>query len=111
MKYGVKPITYLCSQVVSVTIGEPQRNPRVILGNLEEIDRHRAVVLLDTPVSKGSQIVVKANETALHGQASHWSFVPTLGYFLSVRLSDHSLWSLDRLRPQHLLEIPDCAAA
>lgn len=110
MKDVVKPITYLCSQLVSITIGEPERNPRVILGNLEEIDRHRAVVLLDTPVSRGAQVVVKARKTALHGHAAKWSFEPTLGYFIDVRLSDNSLWSPDRFRPDYLLEIPALAA-
>lgn len=110
MKYGVKPITYLCSQIVSVTIGEPEKNPREILGNLEEIDTDRAVVLLDTPVSTGAQVVLKAEETALHGLAGKWSFEPALGYFLDIRLLGHSLWSPDRFSPSHLLAIPSLAA-
>ena len=110
MKYGVKPITYLCSQIVSITVGEPERNPRVMLGNLEEIDRDRAVVLLDAPVSNGAEIVVKAEEAALHGHASRWSFVPALGYLVDVRLSERSRWTPERWKPEYLLEVPAMAA-
>ncbi len=110
MKYGVESITYLCSQIVSITIGEPERKPRVILGNLEEIAKDRAVVLLDTPVTKGAQVVVKADKADLHGHAAQWNFEPELGYFLNVKLSEQSRWSLERFRPEHLLEIPAMAA-
>ncbi|MBS1827212.1 MAG: hypothetical protein JST93_17980 [Acidobacteria bacterium] len=110
MTYGVKPITYLCSQLVSITVGEPERNQRVMLGNLEEIDHDRAVVLLDAPVAKGAEVVVKAQKTALHGHASRWSFVPALGYFVDVRLSEHSRWTMDGFRPEYLLEVPAMAA-
>lgn len=110
MTYGVKPITYLCSQLVSITVGEPERNPRVMLGNLEEIDHDRAVVLLDAPVSKGAEVVVKAEEAALHGRAGKWCFVPALGYLVDVRLSKNSRWTPQRWKPKYLLEVPALAA-
>ena len=110
MTNGIESNTYLCSQLVSVVIGEPEQNPRVALGNLEEIATDHALVLLDAPIAAGAQVIVKADKTDLRGHAAHWDFAPDLGYYIDVRLSDKSQWSPDVFSPDHLLAVPAMAA-
>ena len=102
MRNSLDVYTYLCSNLVTVK-KETGTERSAIHGNLEEIGESNVLVLLDSPIRRGTRVTVSAGCHRLKGSVKSWNFEPDLGYFVEVQLTADSRWSKAWFTPQHLL--------
>lgn len=90
---------HLCSELVSILCG----CGRLINGNLEEIGERSAVVLVDTPIRRNSQVSINCEIYNLRGIVRSCTFENVLGYLVEVALDVDSCWSPRWFTPKHLM--------
>ena len=90
---------YLCSELIDLTFSDGQG----LSANLEEIGENSALVLTEQPVRRGAHLNINCGSHTLKGVAGACRFDKLLGYFVEIRLSPASRWSLPWFAPEHLL--------
>ncbi len=90
---------HLCSELVSILCG----CGRLITGNLEEIGERSALVLVDTPIRRNSQVNIRCETYNLRGAVRSCRFAGVLGYLVEVTLDIDSTWSPRWFTPKHLM--------
>ena len=76
---------------------------RLITGNLEEIGERSAVVLVDKPIRRNSQVNIHCEAYNLRGIVQSCQFAEMLGYLVEVTLDIDSSWSPKWFTPKHLM--------
>jgi hypothetical protein len=91
-------LTFLCSQIVRVSIGRRLAEPAL----LEEISSEGANILLSCRVHKYSKIKIDCSTCELRGRVVKCTRVGE-NYVAEVAFWAFSPWSLERFRPESLL--------
>lgn len=94
------PPRYLCSHLVQVSIGG-----RTLSANLEQIGHDSAVLECEEEISSGAGVEIRCSPqfTALGAvvQSKEHGF----GWTIGVRFLPWVEWSIERFRPDHLLDL------
>src|SRR5580704_7638912 len=96
---------HLCSQLVSVARLSGRRCARSFEANLEEIGEWSALLLMQSPLPKGTRIRVKAQAHELKGFVRSCTFDRLLGFFVDIGLDAESRWSEKWFVPEHLFTL------
>jgi len=91
-------LTFLCAQIVRVSIGRRPAEPAV----LEEISREGASILVSWQARKSSKIKIDCSTCELRGRVVQCTRVGE-NYVAEVAFSAFSQWSPERFRPDCLL--------
>jgi hypothetical protein len=101
------PVRYLCSHLMTVRWEEG-----AIVANLEEISATGAVLESEVELPAGTTVELRSGATYFEGEiqkAEEHDF----GWRITVELSPFTPWSVERFRPEHLLDLttlPEAAA-
>lgn len=107
MQHRTSESRHLCSQLVSIACG----GSRSVSGNLEEIGRASALVLVDAPIRSGVSVRISCGIEQLRGIVKACQFRRRLGFYVEIDLAPDSLWWPGWFTPQHLLALFRSVAA
>jgi hypothetical protein len=102
------PVRYLCSHLMTVGWEDG-----AVVANLEEISATGAVLESEVELAACTAVELRSGATYFEGEirkAEEHDF----GWRITVELSPFTPWSVERFRPQHLLDLttlPGAAAA
>src|SRR5271166_6580534 len=96
---------YLCSELIPLLYEDSSGATRRLIGNLEEISGHSAVVLVESEIEPGSPVAMAIKGNDLYGQVESCSYDEILGWFVKVQLHPDSQWSGQRFLPEHFLAL------
>ena len=105
------PWRYICSELVRVDYEAAPGTIQQLDGNLEEISRAGAVLLLGASVRRGAAVSFRVQERRLRCVVDSWVYEPPLGYFVRVRFLDGYEWREEHFQPAHVLKLPRAARA
>jgi hypothetical protein len=92
---------YLCSQLVTLSW-----NDGAVIVNLEEIRTEGAVLESEVEVPLNSAVEIRCGSVFFAGTLTH-SEAHDSGFRISVEFSPLTLWSIERFRPEHLLDLSE----
>lgn len=90
---------YLCSQLIALKTGS-----RECVVNLEEIWQDGAIIESDICVEAGAQMELRCDTAFFAGSVVHVE-AHEFGWRLEVEFSPLTPWTVDRFRPEHLLDV------
>jgi len=96
---------YLCSELIPLLYEDNSGATRRVIGNLEEISGHSAVVLVEGPIESGLPVAIAIKGNDLYGYVESCSHDEILGWFVKVQLHRDSQWSGQRFLPEHFLAL------
>lgn len=102
-----KDSRYLCADLVHVEWlqGEDEDEElRKEEGILEDISGTGGCVQLEHPVPLGTTIVLAIHEERFVGSVSY-CFFRDFGYFIGIHFSDKTVWSAEKVLPDHLTNL------
>jgi hypothetical protein len=92
-----------CSELVSVARIARDGRTESVIGNLEEIGEHSALVLTESPIAAENRVDIACGSHVLKGAVKSCTRDHALGYFIEIELTRGSDWSPQWFSPQHLL--------
>ena len=96
--FGTDSRRYLCSDLVTLFFGG-----RSQVVNLEEICRTGACLESEGPVPAGVAVEMRTQSVRFHGTVTEVE-EHDLGWRIELEFSPLTPWSVERFRPQHLLD-------
>ena len=93
----------MCAELVEVHWRDKAGRLRRDVANLEDISLSGACVQLETPVQKGTHIVVDYGKGEMPATVRYCLY-RNLAYFLGLQFEDGCKWSVKRFRPQYMLD-------
>jgi len=93
----------LCSELLPVHWEAPQGNRCTATALLENISRSGCLLQLGVPIRQSTHLSLAAPGIELRGSALHCQFLDD-AYFIGVQFDADCEWSVERYRPQHLLD-------
>jgi hypothetical protein len=102
MQHRTSESRHLCSQLVSIACAA---GSRIVPGNLEEIGRASALVLVEAPIRSGVSVRISCGIEQLRGIVKTCRFRQRLGFYVEIDLAPDSLWWPGWFTPQHLLSL------
>jgi len=96
---------YLCSELIPLLYEDNSGATRRLIGNLEEISGHSAVVLVENEIERGAPVAMAIKGNDLYGYVESCSYDEILGWFVKLHLHPDSQWSGQRFLPEHFLAL------
>jgi len=90
---------YLCSQLVKLSWGEG-----AAIVNLEEIQTGGAILESEVEVPVGLSAEIRCGNVLFAGKITR-ADRHDLGVRIEMHISPHTPWSIERFRPEHLLDV------
>jgi hypothetical protein len=100
---GARERRYLCSELVDVRYQAGGGRQAALVGNLEEIWKSGARLLVETPVPPRARLVFRCRQASFRATVTA-CVRDFLGYFLEVSFEEGSRWSPRKARPKHLFD-------
>jgi hypothetical protein len=95
---------YLCADLVHVEWLKGEDELRSEEGILEDISEIGGCVQLENPVPLGSTIMLSIHGAKFVGHVCY-CFYRDYGYFIGIHFSDETVWSVDKVVPDHLTNL------
>ncbi len=95
---------YMCAELARVEWVRGEDDIVTAEAVLEDISTHGVCVQVEEPIPLGATVAVSARGARFDGTVTYCVF-RDYGYFMGVRLAEHSQWSPREFEPSHLTNL------